>query len=74
MGDEVALFDTGSGAVHIINETGGMIWELCDGSNTLSDIEERLLVNYDVPEGTDLRKDIESCLGAFREHGVLTIP
>ncbi len=39
---EAVIVDAAGGLVHIANETGSRIWELCDGSRTLAEIIEVL--------------------------------
>ena len=48
--DELIIVDINKETVIQINETGKTIWELIDGSNTITKIIKELLNNYDVSE------------------------
>jgi PqqD family protein of HPr-rel-A system len=37
-GDENAVFDPASGALHLLNDTARAIWDLCDGETTLDEM------------------------------------
>jgi ABC-type sulfate transport system substrate-binding protein len=36
--------------INFLNETGTKIWELIDGKNTIKDIVEKILEEYDIDE------------------------
>jgi hypothetical protein len=36
--DESILYDSASGKIHILNQVGARIWDLCDGEKTKEDI------------------------------------
>lgn len=37
-GDENAVFDPATGALHLLNDTARAIWDLCDGETTLDEM------------------------------------
>lgn len=57
------------GAVEL-SETAGAIVGLCDGVRTTAEIAARLAAEYDAPAEI-LRTDVEACVGALRERGLL---
>ena len=61
------LLDIDSGEYFSLNEVGGRVWELCDGSRSVAVIAEVLCAEYDVPPETaiaDARELLESLAGA----------
>jgi Coenzyme PQQ synthesis protein D (PqqD) len=49
------LLDVDSGEYFTLNEVGGRVWDLCDGSRSVSSIAEALSAEYDVDATTALR-------------------
>jgi hypothetical protein len=65
-GDSV-LLDIDSGEYFSLNEVGGRVWELCDGSRSVADIAGVICGEYDVPPQTavgDACELLESLAGA----------
>jgi hypothetical protein len=61
------LLDIDSGEYFSLNEVGGRVWELCDGSRSVAVIAEALCAEYDVPPEmaiADARELLESLVGA----------
>ena len=55
-----------------VNEIGARIFELCDGSHTMSDICEKVLTKYDV--GIDeLKADINEFIEMMLENNIVKI-
>ena len=50
MGDELAMLNIESGQYVMLNDVGKVIWEKIDGTNTIEDIIQQLLKEYDVDE------------------------
>lgn len=48
-GETVFLLDPISGEYFTLDDVGGRIWELCDGTRTPGDIAEVLAAEYDAP-------------------------
>ncbi len=44
-------------SIYNLNETAGRIWELINGENTVRDIKNRILEEFDVPPA-ELEKDL----------------
>jgi hypothetical protein len=47
--DQVALFDVDVGSYYGLDQVGGRVWELCDGSRELSDLVAVIGDEYDAP-------------------------
>lgn len=47
--DGAVIVTPRAGNVRVLNRVGTAIWELIDGENSLSDIEKRLVRDFDVP-------------------------
>lgn len=71
IGNELVLYNSHQKAVHVLNTTAQVIWELCDGSHTLEEIEQEIKKRFAVPEGYDLIGDIRQTLTTFTEKGIL---
>lgn len=71
LGDETVLYDSENGDVHIINTMAEFVWNLCDGSHSLDDIELRIRETSEVPEGTPVREDLDKIIQSFSNLGVL---
>ena len=69
-GDGVLLYhQTIREAVHL-NNSAAVIWALCDGKNSIADIENILKNAY--PEGKDsIRKDINSTLEKLQQNNAI---
>ena len=65
LGEESMLYDSEKGSIHILNPTAEFIWRLCDGKHDIEAIEKELQKAFDIPQGKDLRKDVEGILCAF---------
>ena len=71
LGKEWFLHDKNDGNVHVINGTARFIWELCDGCNTLEEIESAIKVSYEIRPDGDLANIIKDILHQFWQLGLL---
>jgi hypothetical protein len=71
IGDETLLYNIDEEAIHILNPTAQLIWELCDGVHTVADIEQTIRTNFSVPAGHDVTADIQRTLAVFTDKGLL---
>ncbi|MGO9202504.1 MAG: PqqD family protein [Limisphaerales bacterium] len=55
------LLDVDSGQYYAVNEVGGRVWDLCDGSRTLSEIAAIIGGEYDAPPET-IERDVGELL------------
>ncbi len=73
IGDESVLYDSEKDSVHIINAMAEFVWNMCDGSNSLDEIERHLNDTHTIPEEATVREDLESIIQSFVDLGVLSI-
>jgi len=59
-----------SGMMHQLNLVGGMIWERCDGEQTIGQIVADLAVEFAVPEA-ELEADVNEFVADLAEKGWL---
>lgn len=71
VGDEWMLYDTEKGSISIINTMAEFVWKMCDGSHNLSEIEQHVRDAYLVPDGANVREDLEDIIHAFANIGIL---
>jgi hypothetical protein len=72
-GKETLLYDPIADAVHVLNPTALLIWELCDGEHRIEDMEAALKHRYRVPEEADVGEGIVDTLDAFAKQGLLEL-
>jgi pyrroloquinoline quinone biosynthesis protein D len=57
--DQLVLLNPHDGQYFALDEVGGMLWDLCDGTLTISDIAAAIAREYDAPTDvieTDIRE------------------
>ena len=69
-GETVILLTPDSGEYFTLNEVGGRIWELADGSRTAGEIAGVLGQEYDAPADV-IERDAADVLGELEEAGLL---
>jgi hypothetical protein len=67
------LLDIDSGQYFALNEVGGRVWDLCDGSRSVTNIAEVLCDEYDVDATTALR-DASELLSSLAGAGLVVEP
>ena len=72
MGDECVLYDSEKGSIHIVNAVAASVWEMCDGSRSLVDMERELRAKYAVPDGSAVKADIRTILRDFGSLDAIT--
>jgi len=64
LGNELMLYDKASDKIHVLNETGAILWNLLDGSKSISDLENAIAVQFkNIPldqVATDTRELLEN--------------
>ena len=73
LGEECLLYDTQAEAVHVVNLVGEFVWGLCDGTHSPDDMAQAVRRDHDVPDGTDVRADIDAILDDFAKLGLLAV-
>jgi hypothetical protein len=71
IGKEVILYRKEDQAVHVLNQTARVIWDLCDGLHTLVDMEQALRERFKIPDNHDVAGDVQRTLATFQAKGLL---
>jgi len=66
----VVLFDADAAMAHPISSSAALIWEQCDGSQTVDAIVEKVGAVYDAPAET-IARDTEALLRHLSELGLI---
>lgn len=72
IGEEIAIYDPENKLIHVVNETANFFLTLCNGSNTLKDIEKIICDTYEVSVSDNVSFDIQRTLEKFLELGIIT--
>ena len=67
------LLNVQSGAYYTLDEIGGRIWELCDGSRSAGDIATLLAADYDAPRAA-IESDVLELVAELRREAMLDQP
>jgi Coenzyme PQQ synthesis protein D (PqqD) len=68
---EVLLFDPETERLKVLNHTGFLLWQWCDGRHTLEDLVGMMCARYGATAQDVLRSDVESFLQQMFELGLL---
>lgn len=71
LGDEGMLYDPVHEKVHQLNHTGYVIWKLCDGINTLTEMMEKMHSLFPHTSESTIRADIELAIKDFGQKNLL---
>jgi hypothetical protein len=71
IGKEMILYRKEDKAIHVLNQTARVIWDLCDGLHSLDDIEQALRERFTIPDHHDVAGDVQRTLATFQEKGLL---
>ena len=71
MGDETVLYNEESGAIHVLNPTALLVWNLCDGEHGLAEMEQAIRAEFSVGAEHPVSKDIQEVLENFSKEGLL---
>ena len=66
----VLLFDEGTGTAIPVSESGGRIWQMCDGNHTIDEMVDHLAALYDA-ERTEIDRDTRGFVEALARHALL---
>ena len=69
---ECLLYSAVRDQASVLNRTGTEIWELCDGTRSISSIARALAERYGVEEGL-LLDDIAAAVSMLRERGLVEV-
>lgn len=73
IGGETLLYNTEVDAIHCLNPTTKLIWDLCDGSHTIADIVHWLQYSASLTEEAELMHKVETTVAMFSKQGLLRI-
>ena len=68
--DEVVLYGTADGVVHLLNEVAAHVWFLCDGTRTEADIVSAILELFEAPRAT-VERDVSGVVAELELRGLL---
>jgi hypothetical protein len=71
LGDETVLYDQETRAIHVLNPTAILVWELCDGSHSPEDMEESLRAEFQAEGKAGVLEDVKSTIARFQAEGLL---
>jgi hypothetical protein len=71
VGDETLLYTAEEEAIHVLNPTAKLVWELCDGEHTVASMEQAIRANFSVTGEHDVGRDVRRTLEVFAEKGLL---
>jgi hypothetical protein len=70
-GKETILYSYTDEAIHVLNATARLIWDLCDGEHSFETIERALRDRFSVPAGQDVGADVLRTIEIFAQKGLL---
>ena len=68
---ETMLYDQETEAIHILNPTAGLVWDLCNGEHTAEDMVAAVKAEFAGTEGRDILNEVQKTLDTFAEKGLL---
>jgi len=71
MGRETLLYSAGGKAIHVLNLTAKLIWELCDGGHTIEEMEQTASTRFSVPDNHSVIEDVKHTLEVFVAKGIV---
>jgi hypothetical protein len=71
LGDEFLIYSPEHKEIHVVNPTAQLIWNMCDGEHSMSDIEKEIRTHFSIPPERDIMGDIQNTLNIFRNKGLL---
>jgi len=71
IGDEEVLYNPQTKAIHVLNKISSLIWECCDGKQSLEMIEKKIKEKFEVGSGQDVKGDIRETINKFSELGLI---
>jgi len=71
MGTETLLYDARAEAIHLLNPTALLIWNLCDGNHSLRDMREELRAAFSLAAEHDVLADIQQTVDTFAKNNLL---
>jgi coenzyme PQQ biosynthesis protein PqqD len=69
---QTVLLRIDDGGYYALDEVGAMIWELCDGNQSIGEIVAALCAEFDAPEET-VSADVVEFIGDLRRERLLVV-
>ena len=70
--DEVVLIKDDGLAVHVLNKTAAIIWEMCDGENAIEKIAATLCERFDISPDEAI-SDVKDTINKLENVGLLKL-
>ena len=70
---ETMLYDQEMEAIHILNPTARLIWDLCNGEHTIKDMVAAIKTEFTGTEDKDILGEVQITLDTFAEKGLLQV-
>lgn len=67
--DGYVVYHTETDRVHYLNASASVVYELCDGERTETEIEDLVGAAWEMPEPP--RAEVQTCLAQLRAEGVI---
>jgi hypothetical protein len=71
IGHETILSNDTEKAIHILNPTAKLVWDLCDGQHGLEDMEMKMRSSFTVSAEYPVSEDIRKILLVLDQKGLL---
>jgi hypothetical protein len=68
---QLAIYEDGVNMVHLLNQTGALVWSLLDGEHSLDDLQSEIRKRFLVEDEGDISGDIERLIEELRQKGML---
>ncbi|MDQ3396353.1 MAG: PqqD family protein [Deinococcota bacterium] len=68
--ETLVLLNLDDGQYYALNEVGGRVWDLCDGSYRVSELVATICQEYDAPDGV-VEADVLELLEELADAGLL---
>ena len=71
IGRETLLYSAEGKVIHVLNPTAKLVWELCDGTHTIEDMDRAIRATFSMSKEHDVAGDIKRTLELFATKGVI---
>lgn len=73
LGNDLMLYDQKNDKVHVLNETGAIIWDLLDGKKDFLDIEKYFIRQFPDAKKEEISKDINEIIGKLLSEKLIVL-
>jgi hypothetical protein len=73
LGNETMLYDSENDKVHILNETGTLIWNLLDGKNSIQIIQDSFSKQFPDTNSEEIFTDIKEITEKLSNEGLISL-